>query len=178
MERMIKMLYDSIISSHYSSSKYAYRQRKLIRSLDKNYDEIISSYEYINRELDGKRELVPAAEWLLDNVYLIEKEYKDIKYITSRDYFKNLPVIDNGIMEGYPRIYSIAEEIISHSDGRISEDEIETFINEYQKNTILLTGELWALPVMLRIVIIHNISKVVSGILFSVKEKSKGGKAC
>lgn len=170
------MLFDSIISSHYSSPKHAYKQRKLIRSLDKNYDEIIRSYEYINRELDGKRELVPAAEWLLDNVYLIEKEYKDIKYITSRDYFKNLPFIDDGIMKGYPRIYSIAEEIISHSDGRISEDEIETFISEYQKNTILLTGELWALPIMLRIVIIHNINKVVSRILFSVKEKSKGEK--
>lgn len=164
------------LSSHYSSTKHATRQRKLIRSLNKSYEEIISSYEYISKVLEGKRELVPAAEWLLDNFYLIEKEYKDIKYTISRNYFGNLPVIDKGIMKGYPRIYSIAAEIISRIDGRISEDEIETFISAYQRDTILLTAELWALPVMLRIAIIQNINKVVKRIVFSVKEKLKGEK--
>jgi hypothetical protein len=52
--------------------------------------------------------VAPAAEWLLDNLYLIEKEYKHIKQNMPEKYYKNLPVIDRGIMKGYPRIYNIA----------------------------------------------------------------------
>ncbi len=37
-----------------------------------NYKYIVSLDEDINMT-------VPAGEWLLDNIYLIEKEYKDIK---------------------------------------------------------------------------------------------------
>lgn len=163
------------ISQYYSDvSKKSNCKRKLIKSLDKSYEQILRSYEFIDKQVKSKREIVPAAEWMLDNLYLIEKEYKDIKHNMPVSYYKGLPIIKRGIMKGYPRAYHLAVELISHSDGRIDEDTIETFINAYQRNTILSMGELWALPIMIRIALIQNISRISEKIIYSEEEKIKG----
>ncbi|WP_163191902.1 GH36-type glycosyl hydrolase domain-containing protein [Clostridium thermarum] len=162
------------ISTHFSETKKMNSKRRLIKSLDKSFQNILKGYDYIDKEADSKREMVPAAEWLLDNLYLIQKEYKDIKSNMPESYYKNLPVISKGIMKGYPRVYQIAVEIISHTDGLVDEVRIERFINAYQKNTILTSGELWALPIMLRIALIQNISHIVEKIVYALKEKRQG----
>lgn len=162
------------ISTHFSETKRISSKRKLIKSLDKSFETIIKAYEFIDKEMDDKQDMVPAAEWLLDNLYLIQKEYKDVKYNMPESYYKNLPVISKGIMKGYPRVYHIAVEIISHTDGLIDEERVESFIKAYQRNTILNSGELWALPIMLRVALIQNISHVVEKIVYALKEKRKG----
>lgn len=167
----------SEISGHYSEVKKTNCRRKLIRSLHRSYKSILRGYEYFDKDVSDRREMPPAAEWILDNFYLIEKEYKDITHNMPASYYKNLPVISKGIMKGYPRIYHIAAELISHTDGRIDEDTIDIFIDSYQKNTILTTGELWALPLMIRIAIIQSISKNVERVIYSQEEKKRGENA-
>jgi cyclic beta-1,2-glucan synthetase len=162
------------ISTYYSHTKNTNCRRKLIRNLDSSYKKIIKGYDYIDKDVKNRREIVPAAEWLLDNLYLIEKEYKAIKHDMPESYYKNLPVISKGIMKGYPRVYHIAVEIVSHTDGIVDENTIEIFVKAYQKNTVLNSGELWALPIMLRIALIQNISKIVSLIIYAQEEKRRG----
>ncbi|KGM97083.1 NdvB [Clostridium botulinum] len=159
--------------ANYPVTKYTNCRRKLIKSLDISYKKIIQGYEYIDKTIKEKKEVTPASEWLLDNLYLIEKEYKHIKYNMPKSYYKNLPVIKKGIMKGYPRIYHIAVEIVSHINTKIDENIIEGFIKAYQDNTILTSGELWALPIMLRIALIQNISKITDGLVYYSKERIK-----
>lgn len=159
--------------ANYSVTKHTNCRRKLIKSLDISYKKIIQGYEYIDKTIEEKKEVTPASEWLLDNLYLIEKEYKHIKYNMPKSYYKNLPVIKEGIMKGYPRIYHIAVEIVSHINTKIDEDIIEGFIKAYQDNTILTSGELWALPIMLRIALIQNISKITDELVYYSKERIK-----
>ncbi|ERI94105.1 glycosyltransferase family 36 [Clostridiales bacterium oral taxon 876 str. F0540] len=162
------------ISQYYSKvTRRSNCRRKLMKSLDKSYEEILSTYEYIDKESKYKREVVPAAEWMLDNLYLIEKEYKDIKHNMPVSYYRGLSVIKKGILKGYPRIYHLAVELVSHTDGRADENSVETFLNAYQKNTMLTMGELWAFPIMIRIALIQNISKVACSITFSQEEKKR-----
>lgn len=162
------------ISGYYSEAKQTNCKRKLISSLDRSYEKVLKAHQSLDRDVRNNGDIVPAAEWLLDNIYLIEKEYKHIKHNMPESYYKNLPVIHRGIMKGYPRVYHIAVEIVSHSDGVISQDTIETFVNSYQRNSVLASGELWALPIMLRIALIQNISKVSEKILFAQVEKKRG----
>ncbi|MDF2882101.1 MAG: NdvB [Clostridiaceae bacterium] len=159
------------ISNEYSATSRTNCRRKVIKSLKDSYDKILKCYLYIDKNTKNKRELVPAEEWLLDNLYLIEREYKDILHSMPGYYYKNLPTINKGIMKNYPRIYHIAVELVSHTDGRVDEDIIESFINAYQESTILTSGELWALPIMIRIALIQNIGKVSEKIVFSEEEK-------
>ncbi|AKN32806.1 NdvB [Clostridium carboxidivorans P7] len=161
--------------SNYSSviKKNNYRKR-LIKSLDISYKKILKGYDYIDKEVKNNREVIQAAEWLLDNLYLIQREYADIKMNMPEAYYKNLPIMTKGIMKDYPRIYYVAIELVSHTDGSVDEETIETFINSYQKNSILTSGELWALPIMIRIALIQNISKIIERIVFAQKERRKG----
>ncbi len=149
-------------------------KKALMRSLDKSYEKIINTYNYMDKEVQQKNDIVPAAEWLLDNLYLIEREYKDIKNNMPKSYYKNLPVITKGIMKCYPRIYHIAIELVSHTDGKIDEATIEIFLRAYERNSILTTGELWAFPIMLRIALIQNISYTAEKISISQEEKQQG----
>jgi cyclic beta-1,2-glucan synthetase len=163
------------ISQYYSTvTRKSNCRRRLMHSLDISYSQILKTYEYIDKEVKYKREVVPAAEWMLDNLYLIEKEYKDIKHNMPSSYYSGLPVIKKGILKGYPRCYHLAVELISHTDGRVDKNTIETFLNAYQKNTILAMGELWALPIMIRIALIQNISKIAERITYAQEEKKQG----
>ena len=161
------------ISTQYSQVKNTNCRRKLIKSLNISYKKILRTYEYIDRETRNNRETAPATEWLLDNLYIIEKEYKHIKNYMPKSYYTDLPVIYKGIMKGYPRIYHIAVEMVSHTDGIINEKTVKTFIKAYERNTVLKIGELWALPIMIRIALIQNISKITGHMIFSSEEKRR-----
>ncbi|WP_027625800.1 GH36-type glycosyl hydrolase domain-containing protein [Clostridium lundense] len=157
-----------------NKSKSIKAKIKIMKSLDKGYRNIIESYDYINNEAKNKKEIVSAGEWLLDNLYLVQKEYKNVKGTMNKSYYDNLPIICKGVMKGYPRIYYIAKKIVHITDGKINKENIEEFIDEYQKHTILTSGEIWALPNMLKIALIQNISKVTGSIAYAQREKNKG----
>lgn len=161
------------IAHHYSDIRNSNCKKKLINSLDRSYEDILKGYEDIDKEGVDRKEILPAAEWLLDNIYLVEKEYKSIKQDMPKAYYKDLPTIDIGFMKGYPRVYHIAIEIVSHTDGRMDEGVILSFIRAYQKNTLLTSGELWAIPIMLRIALIQNIGKVTEKIVEAKQHKEK-----
>lgn len=161
------------IAHHYSDIRNSNCKKKLIHSLDRSYEEILKGYENIDKEGRDRKEILPAAEWLLDNLYLVEKEYKSIKQNMPKAYYKDLPTIYIGIMKGYPRVYHIAIEIVSHTDGRMDEGVILSFIRAYQKNTLLTSGELWAIPIMLRIALIQNIGQVTEKIVKAQQYKEK-----
>lgn len=164
------------LSKYHRTIRKRSSRKSIIRRLDLSYESILRGYEYIDRDIRNNREIVPAAEWLLDNLYLIEKEYKDIKHNMSDSFFKDLPVIKKGSVKGLPRIYHISTELISHTDGKVDENIILSFINAYEKRNVLTSSELWALPTMLRIALIQNISRVVSGIVFAQREKRRADK--
>ncbi len=96
-----------------------------------------------------------SAEWLLDNMYVIEGSIEDVKRNLPKKYYKKLPKIGSGPLQGYPRIYAIAIELVKSTAGRLNRDNIVEFLTSYQKNDPLTIGELWALPLMLRLRLIE-----------------------
>ncbi|HET9053284.1 MAG TPA: cyclic beta 1-2 glucan synthetase, partial [Cyclobacteriaceae bacterium] len=62
--------------------------------------------------------------------------------------------------KGYPRVYDIAIEIVSHSDGHIDINGLSSFVSAYQKVSYLTLGELWAIPIMIRLALLENLSRV------------------
>ncbi len=57
-------------------------------------------------------------------------------------------------------MYGIALELIAHVDGRVDADNVGPFIHAYQSVTPLALGELWAVPIMLRLGLIENLRRV------------------
>lgn len=106
------------------------------------------------------RQITPASEWLLDNFYLIEEQIRTAKRHLPKGYSRGLPRLLKGYMTDLPRVYEIALEIISHGDGRIDPESLSRFIAAYQQGATLKLGELWAVPIMLRLALIENLRRV------------------
>jgi cyclic beta-1,2-glucan synthetase len=135
------------------------RNRLLLRLAD-NEQVLVQAYDLVTgAEAEGRR-IAPAGEWLLDNFYLIEQQIRLTRLHLPRTYSRELPRLLTGEAAGFPRVYDIALELISHVDGRVDAENIIHFITAYQSVTPLTLGELWAVPIMLRLGLIENLRRV------------------
>ncbi|MFA6292015.1 MAG: hypothetical protein WC637_09555, partial [Victivallales bacterium] len=100
------------------------------------------------------------AEWLLDNYYVIEEQILLAGQYLPKRYSRQLPRLKTGKHEGYPRVYELAFELVSHTDGRVDVGNLSHFIGVYQSVQHLSLGELWAMPIMLRLSLIENLRRV------------------
>jgi cyclic beta-1,2-glucan synthetase len=114
----------------------------------------------LTETVKANRRITPAGEWLLDNFYLIEEQIRTARKHLPRGYSRELPRLLNGPSAGFPRVYDLALETISHGDGRIALSGFSRFVAAYQKVTPLKLGELWAIPIMLRLALIENLRRV------------------
>ena len=110
------------------------------------------------------RRITPAGEWLLDNFYLIEEQIRTAKRHLPQGYSRELPRLAHGPSAGLPRVYDIALEAISHGDGHINAESLHRFVAAYQQVAPLKLGELWAVPIMLRLALIENLRRVAAHI--------------
>ncbi len=133
---------------------------RLLQRLADNEKTLNQAYDLVTDADAGGRRIAPAGEWLLDNFYLIEQQIRVTRLHLPRTYSRELPRLLNGASAGFPRVYAIALELISHVDGRVDAENITHFVTAYQTVTPLTLGELWAVPIMLRLGLIENLRRV------------------
>ncbi len=141
-----------------------------VSQMNENYDYISSIYRELNDDVSKKYTIPPAAEWLLDNFYIIEEQVKVIrKTLTKREYLR-LPALKCGHLKGHARIYAIAMELVAHTDGQINERVLLNYIKAYQSHSVLSDSEIWALPTMILMVLIENIKLLCEKLKDSQRE--------
>ena len=138
-------------------------ERLLVR-LEDNARLIAQTYDQTSHADASGRRPAPAAEWLLDNYYLIEEQVRLAREHLPRGYARQLPVLADGEMAGLPRVYELALQLISHVDGKADAETLARFVAAYQAGAPLMLGELWAIPVMLRLALIENLRRVAAGL--------------
>jgi cellobiose phosphorylase len=131
----------------------------LLARLTQNED-ILRTFNRATLGVKQGRRITPAAEWLLDNFYLIEEQIQMAKRHLPRGYNRELPRLLNGPCTGLPRVYDIVLELISHVDAQIDAGPLSAFIAAYQTVHSLKLGELWAIPIMLRLGLLENLQRV------------------
>jgi cyclic beta-1,2-glucan synthetase len=134
--------------------------QQLLSRLAENESILLEVHELISEAIKASRQITPAGEWLLDNFYLIEEQIRIGKKHLPKGYSKELPRLLNGPSAGLPRVYDMAKEIISHGEGHIDPESLRRFVTAYQTNAPLKLGELWAIPIMLRLALIENLRRV------------------
>ena len=149
--------------------KITYRRgrEKLLSRLKENEDIIMKAYELLAETEDSKRKVSPAGDWLLDNYYLVEEQIRLARRFLPKGYSRELPALIKGPLSGYPRVYDIAMEIVSHGDGRVDLKWLAGYVRAYQTVEHLKLGELWALPIMIRLALIENLRRVSSRMVLS-----------
>ncbi len=132
----------------------------LLSRLAENEAVLLEVHDIISEAVKASRQITPAGEWLLDNFYLIEEQIRTGRRHLPKGYSKELPRLLNGPSAGLPRVYHIANEIISHGEGHIDPESLRRFVAAYQTIKPLKLGELWAIPIMLRLALIENLRRV------------------
>ena len=150
----------ALADSHTLTKKRAPEQ--LLARLTENEGVLVETCSLLTSAVKANRRIAPAGEWLLDNFYLIKEQIRTAKKHLPKGYSRELPRLSIGPSAGLPRVYDIALETISHGDGRVDQGSLSSFIAAYQQVTALKLGELWAIPIMLRLALIENLRRVGS----------------
>jgi cyclic beta-1,2-glucan synthetase len=113
----------------------------------------------------------PAAEWILDNEYIIEESARDVLLNLPKHFYRKLPMLSAAPYRGLPRIYGLAKELVLQTGLRLDRENILAFIEAYQTRHTLSIGELWAVPQMLRIALIESIQNLATTAMADLRER-------
>ena len=149
-----------ILASSHTLGTHRTPDQHLLSRLAENEIFLFEVHNLLTETVKANNQITPAGEWLLDNFYLVEEQIRTGKRHLPKGYSRELPRLLNGPSKGLPRVYDIAQEVISHGDGRVDPENLKRFVSAYQTITSLKLGELWAIPTMLRLALIENLRRV------------------
>jgi cyclic beta-1,2-glucan synthetase len=111
------------------------------------------------------------AEWLIDNFHIIEDSLREVRRDLPPGYDELLPKLSQPPLDGYPRVYALALELVAHTDSELDETRIARFVRAFQEASPLSIGELWALPTMLRLVLLENLRRLSEKMIWRWEER-------
>ncbi|HEU4517728.1 MAG TPA: protein ndvB, partial [Steroidobacteraceae bacterium] len=143
------------------------RGRSLAARLRENEAVLIASNRAIAEAVRKGRALTASAEWLFDNFPLVEQQIREIRSDLPPGYYRQLPKLAAGPFAGFPRVFGVAWAFVAHTDSRFDPEMLRRFVRAYQQVQPLAIGELWAIAITLRIVLVENLRRASRRIVAS-----------
>jgi cyclic beta-1,2-glucan synthetase len=140
-------------------------KRRLARRLRDNQRALRAAYRKTIDAVREDRTITPAANWLLDNFHVVEEQVREIRVDLPPSFYRQLPKLMEGPLEGYPRVFGLAWAFVAHTDSRFDSKMLHRFASAYQRIQPLTIGELWAIPITLRIVLVENLRRLADDIV-------------
>ena len=141
------------------------RARDTFPRFDDNVRVLRTAYRLLADDVRTGQFVGSAGDWLLDNFYLVTSEIADIRRNLPRTYSRALPALASPAHAGHARVYTLAVELVRHSDSRLDRHQLVQFLNSYQRVAPLSIGELWAWPSMLKLALIENLRRLAEELL-------------
>jgi cyclic beta-1,2-glucan synthetase len=138
--------------------------RPLIKRLHENRRALLDAHRAIARAIAQGDAMTPAAEWLVDNYHVVEAQVRQIGDDLPPGYYRQLPKLAEGPLAGYPRVLGVARAFVAHTDSRFDAQLLSRFVMAYQDVQPLTIGELWAIAITLRIVLVENLRRAADRI--------------
>src|SRR5712671_2275772 len=137
----------------------------LVRRLADNGRVLFRAYRAIAEAIREEQIITPAAEWLVDNFHIVDEQLREIRADLPTGFYRELPKLAEGPLLGYPRVYGIAWAFVAHTDSRFDPDALRRFVQAYQRVQPLTVGELWAVAITLRVVLVENLRRLAEAIV-------------
>jgi cyclic beta-1,2-glucan synthetase len=132
----------------------------LARRLRDNAAALLACYRSTVEAIDKAEAITPASEWLVDNYHLVERGIRQVRADLPTGFYRQLPKLASGPFAGYPRVFGLAWAFVAHTDSRFDADVLVRYVDAYQQVEPLTIGELWAVSITLRIVLIENLRRL------------------
>src|ERR1700739_4531410 len=124
-------------------------------------------YRALALAIKQEHAITPAADWLVDNFHILEEQRLAIQDDLPPSFYRALPKLTSGHLQGYPRVFGVAWAFVAHTDSRFDPEILRRFITAYQRVQPLTIGELWAVAITLRVVLVENLRRVSERIVRS-----------
>ncbi len=147
------------------------RGRAVQRRVAENGRVLVESYRVLAQAIKDERSITPAAEWLVDNFPIVDEQLREIRDDLPPDYYRELPKLIEGHLAGYPRVLGLTWAYIAHTDSRFDPDSLRRMVRAYQEVETLTIGELWAIAISLRILLVENLRRLAEEIVRSRVER-------
>ncbi len=139
--------------------------RPLSPRLRENAKVLTAAYQNIALSAKADHPITPAAEWMLDNFHIVEEQIREILDDLPPAFYRRLPKLAEGPLAGYPRVFGIAWDIVGHTDSGFDEERLSRYVAAYQRVQPLTIGELWAIAITLRLVLVENLRRLAEAIV-------------
>ncbi len=141
------------------------RGRPLIPRVAENGRALRDSYRAIAGAIQEEHGITPAAEWLVDNFHIVDEQLREIQDDLPTGYYRKLPKLASGHLQGYPRVFGVAWAYVAHTDSRFDPEVLRRFVQAYQRVQPLTIGELWAVAITLRAVLVENLRRLAERVV-------------
>lgn len=143
------------------------RGASLAKRLSENEAVLIAAYRDIAEAVDAGEAITPAAEWLIDNFHVVEQQIRNVRADLPPSFYRQLPKLATGPFANYPRVFGIAWAFVAHTDSLFDPEVLRRYLLAYQEVQPLMIGELWAVAITLRIVLIENLRRIAQRVIDS-----------
>ena len=120
------------------------------------------AYHIFQGAIEDRISLSYASEWMLDNYYIVQQSFREIKENLPPGFYRELPAVSQGNAANLPRIYIAARKFLSLEHYRLDIPRLASFIEAFQTQSELTMGELWALSSTIRIVMAQALTYAVA----------------
>ncbi|MBB4009007.1 GH36-type glycosyl hydrolase domain-containing protein [Allorhizobium taibaishanense] len=141
-----------------------------------NEREILRVYRTTAADVEAGATITPAAEWLLDNHYIIEEAIQEVRRDFPRKFYRQLPTVQIGDRV-IPRVMALAWLYVAHTHSTVTRESMTALAEGYQSEHSLEIGELWALPSMVRFVLVENLKRISTRVEQSRQMRRKANEA-
>ena len=121
---------------------------------------LLHCYRELAAVIREERAITPAAEWLVDNFHIVDELLREIREDLPPGFYRELPKLAEGPLEGYPRVLGLAWAFVAHTDSRFDPETAPALRPRFQRVQPLTIGELWAIPITLRLVLVENLRRM------------------
>jgi cyclic beta-1,2-glucan synthetase len=141
--------------------------RSLAGRLVDNEATLRAAYRTTTEWVDEGRSITPAAKWLIDNYHLVERQIRQVRLDMPSGYYRQLPKLATGPFAGFPRVFGMVWAFVAHTDSCFETEMLRRYVRAYQDVQPLTIGELWAVSITLRFVMIENLRRLAEQIVRS-----------
>ena len=155
---------ESLAAAQKVSSRPARDNRLEARLLD-NERALRTAYLVTTAAVRDARSITPSADWLVDNFHVVQEQVRAIRIDLPPGFQKKLPKLLDGPFKGYPRVFGLSWAIVAHTDSRFDPHILQRFLHAYQRVQTLTIGELWAVAIALRVVLVENLRRLAENMV-------------
>lgn len=142
-----------------------HRGRPVLARLRDNHRALLRVSRILAADARAGRSMSAAAEWLVDNFLLVQEQLREIEVDLPEGFYLELPKLADGEQAGVPRVFALVWAYVEHTDSRFELATLERFVVAYQTVNPLTLGELWAVAISLRIVLVENLRRLADSIV-------------